>query len=65
LSYQATGVLHFGQRDPGEMIDSSPGMRRMQTFRKLPMMAPKTKRAKPIRQYLRRAFSHRRGGRES
>jgi hypothetical protein len=36
--------LHSGQREPGKTIDSSAGIRRMQTFAKEPMIAPKRKR---------------------
>src|SRR4051812_1645551 len=42
FSYQASPLPHRGQRDRGCTIDSfgSAPHRRMQTFRKLPMMAP-------------------------
>src|SRR5712692_6852833 len=40
LSYQAMAVLHCGHRDPGRTMDSRPGRRWMQTFKKLPMKAP-------------------------
>lgn len=35
------GVLHFGQADGGETTDCDSGIRQMQTFKKLPMQAPK------------------------
>ena len=35
-------ALHFGQCEPGHMIDSPRGIRQMQTFRKLPMKLPNT-----------------------
>ena len=38
------GVPHFGQRDPGKMMEISSGIRVMQTFRKLPMTAPNKKK---------------------
>jgi len=41
--------MHFGHRDPGETIDSSAGILRMQTLAKLPMIAPKRKRPSGVR----------------
>src|SRR6478736_1913835 len=41
LSYHRSSYPHFGQRLPGRTTDCSEGRRRMQTFRKLPKMAPK------------------------
>jgi hypothetical protein len=38
------GVSHRGQRDPGETIDSSSGMRVMHTFKKLPITIPNRKK---------------------
>jgi hypothetical protein len=38
------GVPHFGHRDPGEMMESSSGIRVMQTFRKLPITIPNRKK---------------------
>src|ERR1700761_4561768 len=46
LSYALISLPHFGHAEAGMTIDLPPGMRRMQTFRKLPMMSPKTN-AKP------------------
>jgi hypothetical protein len=40
LSYGAIAFPHFGQLDAGRTMDLSAGMRRMQTFRKLPMIKP-------------------------
>ena len=40
LSYGAIGFPHFGQLDAGRTMDFSAGMRRMHTFRKLPMTMP-------------------------
>ncbi len=40
LSYHAMGDPQDGQRDRGLTTDSSAGHRAMQTFRKLPAMAP-------------------------
>jgi len=40
---------HFGQADDGNTMDLPPGMRTMQTFRKLPMMRPKKKMKTAIR----------------
>jgi hypothetical protein len=36
-------LLHLGQCDGGRTTDSPLGIRAMQTFRKLPTMAPKRK----------------------
>jgi hypothetical protein len=44
LSYGLIGVLHCGHLDPGETIDSSSGIRVMQTFRKLPTIVPSKKK---------------------
>jgi hypothetical protein len=41
------GVLHFGHRDPGEIIEISSGIRVMQTFRKLPITIPNRKKKIP------------------
>ncbi len=43
LSYQRIGVWHRGHREPGATMDRSSGMRKMQTFRKLPITNPSTK----------------------
>jgi hypothetical protein len=43
LSYQFIGVWHRGQREPGATMERSSGMRKMQTFRKLPITNPSTK----------------------
>jgi hypothetical protein len=43
LSYQRMGDPHWGQCEPGLMIDSPLGTREMQTFRKLPKRRPKRK----------------------
>jgi hypothetical protein len=48
LSYGLIGVSHLGQRDPGEIIDISSGIRVMQTFRKLPITSPKRKKKMEI-----------------
>src|SRR5579863_8555014 len=40
LSYGAIAFPHFGQLDAGSTMDLSAGIRRMQTFRKLPMTKP-------------------------
>jgi hypothetical protein len=45
--------MHLGHRDPGETIDSSAGILRMHTLAKLPMIAPKRKRASGVRVGLR------------
>jgi hypothetical protein len=42
------GVRQRGQREPGETIESSSGMREMHTFKKLPITAPKRKKKKMI-----------------
>ena len=47
LSYGLIAVPHFGQRDPGEIIEMSSGIRVMQTFRKLPMTIPNRKKNMP------------------
>src|SRR5256885_7604112 len=44
LSYGLMGVMHRGQRDPGETMEMSSGIRVMQTFRKLPTMIPNRKK---------------------
>src|SRR3954467_8489092 len=44
LSYHRSGVLHFGQCEPGETSDSSRGKRQTTTFKKLPTHAPRAKR---------------------
>jgi hypothetical protein len=44
LSYGLIGVSHLGQREPGETMDKSPGIRVMQTLRKLPMINPNRKK---------------------
>jgi len=43
LSYALIGVLHWGQRDLGETMDISSGIRVMQTLRKLPITIPNRK----------------------
>jgi len=43
LSYGLIAVLQRGQRDPGETMDISSGIRMMQTFRKLPTTMPNKK----------------------
>src|SRR5258708_20610714 len=43
LSYHLMGVSHRGHREPGATIDTSSGIRAMQTFRKLPITNPNTK----------------------
>jgi hypothetical protein len=35
------GVLQWGQWEPGQIMDSSFGSLKIQTFRKLPTIAPK------------------------
>lgn len=40
MSYQRTALRQLGQREPGHTIDSSAGIRWMQTLRKLPMISP-------------------------
>src|SRR5882757_868393 len=40
LSYAAMAFPHFVQLDAGSTMDLSAGIRRMQTFRKLPMTKP-------------------------
>jgi hypothetical protein len=44
LSYHASFVLHLGQCEGGETIDSSRGNRQTTTLRKLPTHAPKAKK---------------------
>jgi len=44
LSYGLIGVLHRGQRELGETMDISSGIRVMQTFRKLPTTIPNRKK---------------------
>jgi len=44
LSYGLIGVEHRGQRDPGETMEMSSGIRVMQTFRKLPTIIPSRKK---------------------
>jgi hypothetical protein len=39
------GSLQWGQRELGDTMDTSSGIRAMQTFRKLPMTRPKRKKA--------------------
>jgi hypothetical protein len=48
LSYGAIAFPHFGQLDAGRTMDLSAGMRRMQTFRKLPMTKPSKNTPKGI-----------------
>jgi hypothetical protein len=43
FSYHGMSFPHFGQWEGGEIMDSSRGMRQMQTLKKLPMHAPITK----------------------
>jgi len=40
-------VPHFGQRDPGKIIETFSGIRVMQTFRKLPITIPNRKKNMP------------------
>ena len=40
LSYHRIAVPHFGHFDAGATIDTSSGIRKMQTFRKLPITIP-------------------------
>jgi hypothetical protein len=40
---------HFGHADAGITIDFRSGIRTMQTFRKLPMISPKTNANMPMR----------------
>ena len=44
LSYGLIAVLQTGQCDAGSTIDSALGMRRMQTFKKLPTTMPNRKK---------------------
>jgi len=44
LSYALIGLLQEGHREDGHMIDLLRGIRYMQTFKKEPISAPKTKR---------------------
>ncbi len=46
LSYGAIPLPHFGQLDAGRTIDLSAGIRRMQTFRKLPIDQAEQKHTK-------------------
>lgn len=48
LSYGRIGAAHFGHADAGITIDLFAGIRRMQTFRKLPMINPKANTNTPI-----------------
>ena len=43
LSHGAMAWLQAGQCEPGKTMDSSRGMRQMQTLRKLPMQSPARK----------------------
>ena len=43
LSYQFMGVWHRGHREAGATMEKSSGIRKMQTFRKLPITMPKKK----------------------
>jgi hypothetical protein len=45
LSYGLMGAAQFGQRDAGKTIETSSGIREMQTFRKLPIIKPNKKKA--------------------
>jgi len=47
LSVHWIAVPHFGQREPGEIIETSSGIRVMQTFRKLPITIPNRKKNIP------------------
>src|SRR5215472_3556075 len=47
LSDHLMAVPHFGQREPGEIIEISSGIRVMQTFRKLPITIPNRKKNIP------------------
>jgi hypothetical protein len=48
LSHGRIAAPHFGQADAGITMDFRPGMRTMQTFRKLPMINPKRAANMPI-----------------
>jgi hypothetical protein len=48
LSYGFTALPQFGQREPGETIDTPAGIRVMQTFKKLPITSPNRKNAAMI-----------------
>ena len=48
LSYGAIAFPHLGQLDAGVTMDLSSGIRRMQTFRKLPMTRPNKNAIKGI-----------------
>ena len=43
LSYGLIGEPHSGQRDCSDTMDSPAGIRRIQTFRKLPISSPNMK----------------------
>lgn len=43
LSHGLTGLLQEGQRDPGNIMDCSLGIRYMHTLRKEPTTEPRTK----------------------
>ena len=43
LSYQFMSVWHRGHREAGATMETSSGIRKMQTFRKLPITMPKRK----------------------
>jgi hypothetical protein len=49
LSKGFIAVLQAGQREPGYTIDSRFGMRYMTTFKKLPIISPKTNAKAPTR----------------
>ena len=48
LSYHAIGRVQCGQREPGNTMDCSRGIRTMQTFKKLPMQLPSANHASQI-----------------
>ncbi len=70
LSYGRIPAPHFVQADAGRTIDLPPGMRTMHTFKKLPMISPKTKvkiaisvaGATPSMCHIRSSLSSRGGG---
>ena len=44
LSWGLIELPQWGQREPGDTMDTPSGIREMQTFRKLPMIRPKRKK---------------------
>jgi len=49
LSHGLIGLPHFGQADGGETMDFPAGIRRMQTFKKLPIAKPNANATAPIK----------------